>query len=231
MARRRRPSRAPRPPARGRARGRRPRRRAPPRRGRRARPRASAARGRGDGRARAPGAPPPAQPTACSIRVDDHWCGSIAAGTGRLHCAGGSARPDEEEAPVDPSAIELRYRYHRARRQARVRAKEETRLARYRFYIVDGRAARDRDRIRRRQLARDPAALRHLAGGFAHTAHHADARADGAAARPRRPVRGRPRAAAAGFRATGASGSPGSPASSSPSRPSPTGTPAARPTG
>ena len=44
--------------------------------------------------------------------------------------------PDEEEAPVDPSAIELRYRYHRARRQARVRAKEETKLARYRFYIV-----------------------------------------------------------------------------------------------
>ena len=44
--------------------------------------------------------------------------------------------PDEEEAPVDPSAIELRYRYHRARRQARVRAKQESRLARYRFYIV-----------------------------------------------------------------------------------------------
>jgi hypothetical protein len=44
--------------------------------------------------------------------------------------------PDDEEAPVDPSAIELRYRYHRARRQARVRAREESRLARYRFYIV-----------------------------------------------------------------------------------------------
>jgi hypothetical protein len=44
--------------------------------------------------------------------------------------------PDEEEAPVDPSAIELRYRYHRARRQARVRAREETKLARYRFYIA-----------------------------------------------------------------------------------------------
>ncbi len=44
--------------------------------------------------------------------------------------------PDEEEAPVDPSAIELRYRYHRARRQARVRARQESRLARYRFYIV-----------------------------------------------------------------------------------------------
>jgi hypothetical protein len=44
--------------------------------------------------------------------------------------------PDEDEAPVDPSAIELRYRYHRARRQARVRAKEESKLARYRFYIA-----------------------------------------------------------------------------------------------
>src|SRR5207253_391227 len=62
---------------------------------------------------------------------------SIAAGTGRLHCGGMAAPvPDEEEAPVDPSAIELRYRYHRARRHARVRAREETRLARYRFYIA-----------------------------------------------------------------------------------------------
>jgi hypothetical protein len=43
---------------------------------------------------------------------------------------------DEDEVPVDPSAIELRYRYHRARRHARVRASEETRLARYRFYIM-----------------------------------------------------------------------------------------------
>jgi hypothetical protein len=43
---------------------------------------------------------------------------------------------DAGDAPVDPSAIELRYRYHRARRQARVRARQESRLARYRFYIV-----------------------------------------------------------------------------------------------
>jgi hypothetical protein len=43
---------------------------------------------------------------------------------------------DTGDAPVDPSAIELRYRYHRARRQARVRARQESRLARYRFYIV-----------------------------------------------------------------------------------------------
>ena len=32
--------------------------------------------------------------------------------------------------------MELRYRYHRAQRQARVRRREESRLARYRFYIV-----------------------------------------------------------------------------------------------
>jgi hypothetical protein len=41
------------------------------------------------------------------------------------------------EAPLDPDgAVELRYRYHRARRHARVRRRQETRLARYRFYIV-----------------------------------------------------------------------------------------------
>jgi hypothetical protein len=43
---------------------------------------------------------------------------------------------DDEAAPLDPAAIELRYRYHRARRNARIRHKQETRLARYRFYIV-----------------------------------------------------------------------------------------------
>jgi hypothetical protein len=42
----------------------------------------------------------------------------------------------DDDVPVDPSAIELRYRYHRARRHARVRAKQENRLARYRFYIM-----------------------------------------------------------------------------------------------
>ena len=46
--------------------------------------------------------------------------------------------PSEDEIPVDPTAIELRYRYHRARRQARVRAQQEGTLARYRFYIVMG---------------------------------------------------------------------------------------------
>jgi hypothetical protein len=42
----------------------------------------------------------------------------------------------DDDVPVDPSAIELRYRYHRARRHARVRARQESDLARYRFYIV-----------------------------------------------------------------------------------------------
>ncbi|HKT43533.1 MAG TPA: hypothetical protein VJQ85_01945 [Gaiellaceae bacterium] len=41
-----------------------------------------------------------------------------------------------EEAPVEPSTVELRYRYHRAQRQARIRRREENRLARYRFYIA-----------------------------------------------------------------------------------------------
>jgi hypothetical protein len=46
--------------------------------------------------------------------------------------------PSEDEVPVDPSAIELRYRYHRARRHARVRARQEGNLASYRFYIAMG---------------------------------------------------------------------------------------------
>jgi hypothetical protein len=46
------------------------------------------------------------------------------------------ADPEPEDLPVDPSAIELRYRHARARRVARVRHKEASRLARYRFYIV-----------------------------------------------------------------------------------------------
>lgn len=44
--------------------------------------------------------------------------------------------PDVDDVPADPSPIELRYRYHRARRQALVRRQQETRLARYRFYIT-----------------------------------------------------------------------------------------------
>jgi len=44
--------------------------------------------------------------------------------------------PDDESL-VDPTPfIELRYRYHRAQRSAKVRRREESRLAHYRFYIV-----------------------------------------------------------------------------------------------
>ena len=48
------------------------------------------------------------------------------------------ARPAHqiEDVPAEPSTVELRYRYHRAQRQARIRRREENRLARYRFYIV-----------------------------------------------------------------------------------------------
>ncbi|MFL5908989.1 MAG: hypothetical protein ACJ768_00235 [Gaiellaceae bacterium] len=48
------------------------------------------------------------------------------------------ARPAHrmEDVPTDPSTVELRYRYHRAQRQARIRRREENRLARYRFYIA-----------------------------------------------------------------------------------------------
>jgi hypothetical protein len=42
----------------------------------------------------------------------------------------------ENDVSVDPATIELRYRHARARRVARVRAKEESRLARYRFWIA-----------------------------------------------------------------------------------------------
>ena len=41
-----------------------------------------------------------------------------------------------DDLPREPSTVELRYRYHRARRNARIRHREESRLARYRFYIV-----------------------------------------------------------------------------------------------
>jgi len=43
---------------------------------------------------------------------------------------------DADNVPVEPSAIELRYHYHRARRQALDRRQQEARLARYRFYIA-----------------------------------------------------------------------------------------------
>ena len=48
------------------------------------------------------------------------------------------ARPAHriEDAPLEPSTVELRYRYHRAQRHARLLRRQESRLARYRFYIV-----------------------------------------------------------------------------------------------
>jgi hypothetical protein len=44
--------------------------------------------------------------------------------------------PRHDDLTTDPSVIELRYRYHRARRHARHRAREESRLAQYRFYVT-----------------------------------------------------------------------------------------------
>lgn len=41
-----------------------------------------------------------------------------------------------DDVPEQPSTVELRYRYHRAQRAARIRRREESRLARYRFYVV-----------------------------------------------------------------------------------------------
>lgn len=48
------------------------------------------------------------------------------------------ARPAHrlEQKPPPPSLVELRYRYHRGRRNARILQKDENRLARYRFYIA-----------------------------------------------------------------------------------------------
>jgi hypothetical protein len=42
----------------------------------------------------------------------------------------------DDDDPVDPAALELRYRYHRAVRHARVLRREETRLAGYRFFVA-----------------------------------------------------------------------------------------------
>jgi len=43
-----------------------------------------------------------------------------------------------DEVPVDPTAIEQRYRLERARRRARERRQQENELARVRFYAVVG---------------------------------------------------------------------------------------------
>ena len=42
----------------------------------------------------------------------------------------------DDDPPIDPAYIELRYRHHRARRQRRVLQRQESRLAHYRFYIA-----------------------------------------------------------------------------------------------
>jgi hypothetical protein len=41
-----------------------------------------------------------------------------------------------DEPPLDPRAIEHAYRFHRARRRARVRRQNEARTANVRFYVV-----------------------------------------------------------------------------------------------
>lgn len=45
---------------------------------------------------------------------------------------------DGEDVPIDPTAIERRYRLERARRRARERRMQESALARVRFYVVLG---------------------------------------------------------------------------------------------
>ena len=49
--------------------------------------------------------------------------------------ASGRSLRAAEDVPSDP-AVDLRYRYHRARRQALIRRQQEKQLARYRFYIT-----------------------------------------------------------------------------------------------
>jgi hypothetical protein len=45
-------------------------------------------------------------------------------------------RLDDEDIPLDPTAIERAYRRERARRRARARHEQETSLARVRFWTV-----------------------------------------------------------------------------------------------
>ncbi|MBV8064610.1 MAG: hypothetical protein JOY72_03350 [Actinobacteria bacterium] len=46
------------------------------------------------------------------------------------------AQPAHRMDAPEPTPVELRYRYHRAQRQVRDNRRVETRLARYRFYIL-----------------------------------------------------------------------------------------------
>jgi hypothetical protein len=47
-----------------------------------------------------------------------------------------SPQPLEEDPPTDPNAIGEAYRFHRARRRARVRHRQERRKAGLRYYVV-----------------------------------------------------------------------------------------------
>jgi hypothetical protein len=49
---------------------------------------------------------------------------------------GSSLDEPSDEIPIDPDAIERRYRLERARRRAREQRRQETTLARFRFYAV-----------------------------------------------------------------------------------------------
>ncbi len=133
------------------------------------------------------------------IRLDDHRPEVSPQGRGRLHFVGWR-RPCQTRRR--PRSTPRRSSFATAitapgGRRGCGRGKRIAARALPLLHRDDG-AARDRDRVRRRQLERDPAALRHLAAGFAHTAHHADARADAAAARAERSLRGRPAPRAAG---------------------------------
>ncbi|HEY7208163.1 MAG TPA: hypothetical protein VH416_07965 [Gaiellaceae bacterium] len=46
--------------------------------------------------------------------------------------------PEDEELPLDPTAVNRAYRRERARRRARARHEQEASLARVRFYAVMG---------------------------------------------------------------------------------------------
>ena len=47
-----------------------------------------------------------------------------------------SREPLEEDPPTDPNAVVQAYRFHRARRRARVRYRQERRLAALRYYAI-----------------------------------------------------------------------------------------------
>ena len=60
----------------------------------------------------------------------------VAQDAGRVIAAADFGRDDSEEPPLDPSAVDRAYWYHRARRQARVERRRATRRAGARFWLV-----------------------------------------------------------------------------------------------